>query len=161
MARHAEPGALRLAEPSAYYTQHHAVDAPRIDGVAFQPFWRVRMRTRLDRLFADGAISMLEWRAGLRFRAAVDHLSGERRAYDYVRHERGLGVGAGRLNAMEYLGRVKASLGPISTALVWSCVVDDASWAAVGRWLLIDPKTAKRWTVLSLQVLASMNQRRE
>jgi hypothetical protein len=145
--------------PSAYYRQHHGVEAPRIDNVAFQPYWRIRTRTRLDRLLADGSISLAAWRAGLRFRAAVDHLSGARRSHA-DRVEGGGRSGVGRLDAIEHLGRVKVALGPIATALVWSCVVDDASWSAVGAWLGIDPKTARRWTIVALQALALDEQRR-
>ena len=157
-----DDGTGALTEPSVYFQQHHVLEAPRIDARVFQPFWRVaRPRTRLDRLFADGAISLAVWRSASRFRAAVEHLTGNRRGVD---HQSARGSGGGerglsaimRLSAFAHVRRVQAALGRFATALVWSCVVDNSSWAEVGARLGVDPKTARSWTIAALQALAAM-----
>lgn len=142
--------------PTGFYQQHVAVEAPRVDTVTFRPYWSVRDRTRLDRLLADGSISLREWLAAIRFRDAVRFLAGERRGY--------AGGGAAplrqvtifRFDARSLVRRVRADLGPVATALVWSCAIDDHSWAAIGARFHVDPKTARRWTIVALQALAML-----
>lgn len=145
--------------PTEFYRQHAAVDAPRIDDGAFQPYWRIRTRTRIDRLLADGAISLTTWRAAMRFRYAVDRLAGADRSYTRDRAP-GFGSNLPRLGAIEFVRHVQVTLGAFATALVWSCIVDDMTWAIVGARLHVDPKTARRWTIVALQALASIEQGR-
>jgi hypothetical protein len=145
-----------MSVPSRYYTQHVAVEAPRIDASAFQPYWKIVTRLRIDRLLADGAITIIEWRAAISFRDAVKLLAGGNRGYDRARGSGSSGSGVNRYAALRHVQNVRAMLGPLATALVWSCVIDDRSWAAVGVLFRIDPKTARRWTIAALQALAAM-----
>lgn len=151
------PGPTRFAE------QHAIIEAPQVDEETFRPFWRVvRPRTRLDRLHADGAITDPEWQAARRFRQAVDTMLGLGGDRSYARREgRGDKNGSAsvyavvsRHHAEQFVRRVRAAIGPLGTGLVWSCVVDDAPWSAVGARLQIDAKTARRWTIIALQALA-------
>jgi hypothetical protein len=146
-------------EPSAYYRQHVLVEQPRIDTVTFRPFWSVRDRTRLDRLMADGSISLREWLAAIRFRDAVRFLAGERRGYTGGGAAQSRPAAIFRFDARALVSRVRVELGAVATALVWSCAVDDLSWAATGARFRIDPKTARRWTVAALQALAMLEGR--
>ena len=144
--------------PSAFYRQHFAtIDAPRIDERAFIPFWRIRTRTRLDRLLDERAISPAAWRAAIQFRDAATYLAGERR-YDRSSGGSRAEPGLYRFHARGLMRRVALTLGPLATALVWSCAVDDLSWAAIGARLRVHPKTARRWTIVALQALASLNE---
>jgi hypothetical protein len=145
--------------PNEFYSQHVTAEAPRIDTVTFRPFWSVRERTRLDRLMADGSISLREWLAAIRFRDAVRFLTGERRGYTGGGAAQPRTVTIFRFDAAALVRRVRADLGPVATALAWSCAVDDRSWAAVGARFNIDPKTARRWTVTALQALAMLEGR--
>jgi hypothetical protein len=146
-----------LNGPSAFYTQHVDVEAPRIDAGAFQPYWRIRSHTRLDRLLSERAIGPLEWRAALRFRAAIECLFGDR-CFDRVRGSGGSSGELYRLDAQLFVRKVHLAIGALATALIWSCVIDDDSWSLIGSRLHIDPKTARRWTIAALQALASLNQ---
>ena len=112
--------------PTAFYRQHVATEAPRIDTRTFRPFWSVRDRTRLDRLLADGSIGLLEWRAAIRFRDAVQLLAGERKGERRVGGTtRSRPAAVDRLGASQFVRRVRVGLGPVATALVWSCIVDE------------------------------------
>ena len=143
-------------EPTTFYRQHALVEAPRIDTVTFRPYWSVRDRTRLDRLMADGSISLREWLAAIRFRDAVRYLAGERRGYKGGGAAQSRTVTIFRFDARALVQRVRADLGPVATALVWTCAIDDLSWAAIGARFRVDPKTARRWTVAALQALATL-----
>ena len=59
--------------PSAWYRQHHEVEAPRVDDRHFRPAWRVL--TRLDGLLADRAITAAEWHAAADYRELVDQVA--------------------------------------------------------------------------------------
>lgn len=146
--------------PTAFYRQHREFEAPRIDTVTFRPFWSVRDRTRLDRLLADGSIGLLEWRAAIRFRDAVRSLTGEQRREQAGGAARSRQGSTHRFDAAALVSRVRVGLAPVAAALVWSCVIDDLSWAAVGGQFRIDPKTARRWTIVALQALAMIERGR-
>lgn len=145
--------------PSAFYLQHHAVDAPQVDELVFRPFWRIAgPRTRLDRLFADGAIGFAEWRSGRRLRAAVEHLTGARNGYDRAPASDRRGQSAIlRLDAMAHVRKVTTALGRIATALIWCCAIEDLAWASVGARFRVDPKTARKWTIEALRALAALD----
>jgi hypothetical protein len=141
-------------EPSAFYRQHVLVEQPRIDTLTFRPYWSVRDRTQLDKLMADGSISLREWLAAIRFRDAVRYLAGERRGYEGGGAAQPRTATIFRFDALALVRRVRAGLGPVAAALVWWCAVADESWAAIGARFRIDPKTARAWTIAALHALA-------
>ena len=44
-------------------------------------------------------------------------------------------------------------LGDVIIDLVELCTIEDLSWAALGRRLKVDPKTARAWTITALKAL--------
>lgn len=151
-----------MPEPSPFLRQHHGLEPPAIDMGTWRPYWRVR--TRLDRLLLDGAITSHEWRAAVRLRALceaaqtailpIHRLDGEPRGGDsgpaLVR----------RVDALARLEIVRAGLGSFAVGLLEVCLVDDCSWRYLGHRLGIDPKTARAWTITALHALAALNPRR-
>ena len=64
------------------------------------------------------------------------------------------GYVASRLDALAELRAVRRRLGAFAYGLLEACVVDDCSWAALGRRLHIDPTTARSWSIMALRELA-------
>jgi hypothetical protein len=146
-----------MPEPSPFFRQHHGLEPPAIDWGTWRPYWRVR--TRLDRLLLDGAITPHEWQAAVRLRATIEaarvamlpihRLDGEQ-------HGGSSGPAlARRVDAMARLECVRAGLGSFALGLLEACLVDDASWRYLGARLGIDPKTARAWTIAVIRSLAA------
>ena len=147
-----------MTQPTAHYRQHHEVEAPRIDGHRFQQAWRVR--TRLDALVLDGAITLRQWHAVVGFRDDVETAAMAAwrtpiwlsvTARGSSKHGATVAI---RFDALERLRRIADALGGFACALVEACAVHDWSWAYLGRRLGVDPKTARAWTVLAIKALA-------
>ena len=62
-------------------------------------------------------------------------------------------AGGLRLDALQTMRLVRRRLGPLNSELVEECVIEDAAWAALGRLLHVDPKTARMRTVTALRAL--------
>jgi hypothetical protein len=143
-------------KPTPELAQHHEIEPPRVDQFAFRQAWRIK--TRLDRLLFDGGITPAEWLAAVRFRM-VWH-----RAFVSLwpspRYDVPAGAGAvdpttgTRLDALAEIRELREYLGDMVCDLLELCVIDDISWAALGRRLKIDPKTARAWTLFALKALA-------
>lgn len=144
-------------KPSAQFRQHHNVAEPRIDGRVFHPAWRVV--TRLDGLLDDHSISTMEWRAAVAFRNDVEtSLIGIwRSSLAMPIAVSGSQYGAGVVIRLDVLGRlqvVRRALGAFAYDLLEACAVRDLSWAALGRQLDVDAKTARAWTVVAIKALS-------
>jgi hypothetical protein len=145
-------------EPTAAYRQHFAVVPPRIDAVAYRPYWTVR--TRVDRLLLDGTITLREWRAAVAFRAAL--FATLAASWPARRLDGGTGYGTPgrmievRLDAFARLRRVRHHLGGFAAGLIEVFLIDNENWSEIGRRLGVDPKTAKMWTVASLRALVTV-----
>jgi hypothetical protein len=142
--------------PDAHFRQHHDVEPPRVDERTFRPAWRVR--SRLDQLLLTRAISPLEWRAGARYRLTFDTafagvLPGSRLVRTGSARVADASMTA-RLDALAWLRSHRMRLGTATRDLVEACVVEDLSWAELGRRLGVDPKTARNRTVSALGKLA-------
>ncbi len=121
--------------------------------------------SRLDQLFRDGAIGVSEWRraVGLKF-TYENAYRGTLRGHDWSAvyidrhcHQRsGPEPTAGALDALGRLRVIRSALGASVFALLVGVVVDDKSWAALGKQLGICPKTVKCWTITALQALAAL-----
>ena len=146
-------------KPTAEFEQHHEVEAPRVDQYAFRQAWRVR--TRLDRLLLESAISPEEYMAAVRFRITwqrafvnlwpppIDRGMGVQPA-TYTRADLAL---ARRFEALAQMRELRRLLGDVIIDLVELCTIEDLSWAALGRRLKVDPKTARAWTITALKSL--------
>jgi hypothetical protein len=145
-------------EPSRFYRQHVALDAPEIDTRSFRPYWRVR--TRLDQLLIDRAISHLDWLAGVMFRIWAERALGA--AYggqSLSRADRSpidFSLSAVRqIDARGRLHKIRADLGPIIFGLLELHVVEDRNWQDIARTLRCHPTTARKWTIDALRALAA------
>ena len=116
-----------------FYRQHHAVEAPAVDERQFRTSWRVR--TKLDKLFDDGAIAIDEWRAGLAFRATAEQAT---RTALLTSSWNSIATGKycrpparemteAQPDAVARLRQVSARLGRFTFALLTACLIHDAS----------------------------------
>lgn len=144
-----------MTEPSKFFTQHHAVEPPAIDALAFRPFWHIR--SRLDGLLIDEAISWQAWRAAVAFRTAAEIVLSEtwRSQWAIDRHQPGRsGVTIGRrVDAATRLRVIRHSLGEWKFTLLECHLVDDLSWSELGRKYRVHAKTVRRWTIAALNAL--------
>lgn len=148
-----------IVGPSPYFRQHHAVEAPQIDGAAFRPFWK--LRPRLEQLLIDRAISITEYRAGQIFRMlaeivlAGDWPKSQWLGKTHANSRGGLDLAISRrADALNRLHAIRRELGPVGFALLEYHLVDDLSWRAIGARYCRDPKTVRAWTIAALRALA-------
>lgn len=160
-ARPAPPLPPPTSAPTREYHRHHVVEAPRIDDRHFHPAWRVL--TRLDGLLADGAITTAEWHAAADFRDMAEFALGGAASHSVLTGARTARSVASltadrlvaRLDARSWLDEVARVIGTVPCALIKAFVVDDMSWAAIGRCFGVDPKTARAWVITSIKALAT------
>ena len=141
--------------PTAEFEQHHDIEAPQIDARSFRAGWRVR--TRLDGLLIDGAITPDEWQAGIAFRDTWERALPLRTAALAAAGGGGGDPDAGmlaRLGARTRLRQLGEALGFVSMACLVSCAVQDLPWREVGLRLRVHHETARTMTVRALQALA-------
>jgi hypothetical protein len=147
-----------VTQPTAHYRQHHDVEAPRVDRIAFRPAWRVR--TRLDQLLAHRAIRAQDWHRAVALRDDLELVL--RAAYPATpepgvpsgsRHETPLPA-ISRFDALARVGAICARLGEFACMLLRHALVDDPTWVALGAWLRVDPRTARSWVVRCIKALA-------
>jgi hypothetical protein len=148
-----------VTEPSPQLHQHHAIDPPAIDYATFRPFWRIR--TRLDTLLLDGAISFAVWRAGVAFRTAAEIVIREtwrsRMAETRMAEANAPGgMLARRVDAANQLRAIRAALGGFAFDVLEMHLVEDMSWSELGRRCGVHSKTARAWVVTALQGLAAL-----
>jgi hypothetical protein len=134
----------------------HDVEAPRIDDRHFRPAWRVI--TRLDGLLADKAITAAEWHAADDFRELVDQVRSDPRhsgpsARPEIHFRNWV---AGDLDASARLHQIRAVLGDCVCNLLEAALVQDLSWAALGRHYRCDPKTARAWVIAAIKALRTV-----
>jgi hypothetical protein len=143
-------------EPSPFYRQHVALDAPEINGSSFRPFWRIR--THLDQLALDGTISHAEWLAARQFhRWAAIVLAGAWGSQSLDRTDAApiadSLILARRIDARDALHRVRSELGPVAFALLEAHIVNDETWRQIARRFAVTPPTARKWVIIALRAL--------
>jgi hypothetical protein len=146
-----------MSAPSAFYRQHHQVEAPRVDTVEFRPAWR-----RLDRLrglYDDKHITRYEFACGLMFRVAAEHAIAAgwpppvwRGLGGGVRRDHGLVIT--RLDDINTLRRVEGELGRFACDLILAVIINDFTWRRLADCLGVDPRTVRAWAVLAIKALA-------
>lgn len=144
-------------EPSRFFLQHVALDAPEIDAGSFRPYWRVR--TRLDQLLDDNAITFAQWYSAVTLRAWV--LRGVGGSYGGQSFDRADRPASGfdasavrRIDASGHLDRVSADLGADHCRLLNLFVVWDVNFRDIARVLQVHPTTARKRTIDALRALA-------
>jgi hypothetical protein len=153
---------MNEAAPSVFYRQHHDVEIPRVDDRHFRPAWRVL--TRLDGLLADKAITAAEWHAAADFRELWDQVARSallrspigRASMGIAGHRAFDGSLAGDLDASARLRQIRGVLGAWACTLLEAVLVQDLSWAGLGRHYRCDPKTARAWVIAAIKVLATV-----
>jgi hypothetical protein len=152
---------LAVTEPTKFFRQHHAVEAPAIDDREFRPGWRVR--PKLEQLFIDGAISFAVLRAGMIFRVRAEVVLSQQYPAKWLGVDRGeknrLGFDMSivrRRDAIKQLGDLRRKLGGFAIDLLEAHLVDDLDWAELGRRYGVHGKTARTWTIVTLQALAGV-----
>jgi hypothetical protein len=145
--------------PSPWRRQQGWVEAPQIDGQAFRLYWRAS--SQLVKLLEVDAITPTVWHCAQNFRVLYERAhQGELAAQawdktfidlDCRRLDRAA-PSAGRLGAARKLVALREALGEVGYILVTMVAVEDASWAAIGRRFTVDPKTARSWRIVALQV---------
>ena len=148
-----------MSAPSAFYRQHQSVEAPLIDARHFRQAWRVR--TRLDRLFADRAISARAYRACCEFRDLADCAEAGALGRPGFIGARASGYSGtdrleARLAAQTRLHEIALHLGTIAFALLEMLIVKNLSWTVIGRGFHIDPRTARAWCITVINALAQI-----
>jgi hypothetical protein len=143
--------------PTAFYRQHHVVEAPGIDEREFRPAWRVK--TKLMLLVEFGRIDRRQLEAAAAFKGWCEAI-GHQRTSTWL----GLRVDGGRWpdgpvtvrqldcarrlhDASEALGAERARL------LIWA-LVDDLPWTEIGKRLRLSTKTATCRAVEAIAALA-------
>ena len=145
--------------PSAEYREHHQVEAPRVDDLAFRQGWRVH--TRLRGLKDSGAIDNRQLEAAQTWGRWVEHASGLVTSGWTMRIDRGApGSGTGPRTAPD--GRCPG--GCARAPLPWvqnaprccAVVVDDLSWSRLaGRLGVGSCSTARKRAVEAIVALAA------
>ncbi len=143
--------------PTPEYRQHHNVEAPRIDGQAFQPAWRIR--TRVAVLAERGAIGRSELEAASRWQRWVEVVSrvavqSWERPVD-CSHRPDDGVGDPKLLAADNLKAAATALGQQRSYLLMWSVVGDEAWSQIARRLGVSDKTVVLRVIEALAALAS------
>jgi hypothetical protein len=151
-----------MTEPSPQLHQHHAIEPPAIDYATFRVFWRIR--TRLDTLLLDGAISFAVWRAGVAFRTAAEIViretwrsrMHETRVADVRTPAIAATMSVHRVDAANQLRAIRQALGDFAIDLLEMHLVEDVAWSELGRRCGVHSKTARNWTIAALQGLAAL-----
>ena len=130
--KHPKPAHDLPTPATPEFAQHHDVDArPGSSGQVAG--WRVR--TRLDRLLADGHITASEWQAGDHYRSDYEHgeLGASMSEPGMPRGGSGSGCPtASRLDALNRLRHARAKLQAVEV-VVMDMLAQDQSWSAVMR----------------------------
>jgi hypothetical protein len=132
--------------PSAEFRSHHHVEAPQIDASHFRAGWRTCSRLQglanarlIDVQQLDAAELWGKWAA----RTNAPVTSGWRMRVDGGTSAWGRDPGAHQIDAAKRLRACAAAIGPERVALLHQCIVEDASWASIGRRIHRHCSTAK------------------
>jgi hypothetical protein len=144
--------------PSPFYTQHHEVEAPRIDGAVFHPAWR--RKTRLDLLFEDNSITFREWLAACSWRATVEYIQAAISPRSTLLSLDN-GVAGGWhdlkpevLDAGRRLSRLARAFRPGEISPLMNFLVNDVPFVLLAEYWEVDPRTAKKLLLNLLRRLA-------
>lgn len=152
----APPHGVATARPTAQFTHHHDVAAPRVDSTAFRQGWQVA--TRLNALFEAGRVDREAWDIAHEWRRWVEITTPYRvQSWDMRVDQSRVANDAAmllRVNAATKLREAAESLGELRTRLLAACVVRDQPWTEIGKLLRASDKTARDYVVEALAALA-------
>jgi hypothetical protein len=145
-----------MAEPTPFFRQHHAIEAPAIDQWHFRTYYRVW--TRLDQLKADHAISPYVWLCGCEYRHIAELvLSDDWKCPSFE----AIGAGGipydpsrGRIDAGNRKAEIRKHLGAFAVNLLELHLVGDLPWETLGKLYGVHRKTVRGWTIECLEGLA-------
>jgi len=143
-----------MTEPSGFFRQHHAVEAPAIDGAHFRQHWSVV--PKLEQLKTDRAISWSVWLAAVEFRRVLEIVLMDQwkpPSFDHVGGGGGFDPGPRRIDALKRKAIVRGHIGSWAVDLLELHLVADLPWEDLGRRYGVHRSTARRWTIHTLEVL--------
>jgi hypothetical protein len=143
-----------MTVPTAQRARRNDIAPPRMDRSHRRPGWQVR--TRLEALRADDAITSSQYDAGEQFRRLREQAFPAMRSPLAAVGSRGSYAAGAPESALAALGRLRAwhaGLGDLAFLLLEACCVDDQPWAEIARRLRIHRDTARRWTITALVAL--------
>ena len=153
--KHPKPAHDLPTPATPEFAQHHDVDArPGLSGQVAG--WRVR--TRLDRLLAEGRITASEWQAGDHYRSDYEHgeLGASMSEPGMPRGGSGSGCPtASRLDAQRRLSLAREKMHP-TQVIVLDMLVQDKPWLAIMRKVLC---TKSHVIVIACSALTKLDQR--
>lgn len=136
----------------------YELEAPLVDADHFRPFWR--RSTQIDRLFADGSIGTLDYRAALAYRHLAKSIAaaswGALRVETSDRPSGHDGSAIHRVSASQRLLWVRRRIGSPAARLCDQVIVADLPWAELGRRYELDPKTARVHAIAAIALLPAV-----
>jgi hypothetical protein len=132
------------------------VQAPRIDGTAFRPGWRVA--TRLDSLLEAGRIDREAWDAAREWRRWAETIHPSRgQPWDVRVDVSAAPSDAGMLSRVRVATKLRdaaEAIGPLRVKILEAVIVHDRSWVELGRAMKISDKTAAARAAEAVTALA-------
>jgi hypothetical protein len=152
-----QPLAFVSNAPSAFYRQHHVVEAPAINEREFRPAWRVKSRLillveyeRIDRRQLEAAVAFKGWCE------AVGRLKSS--TWLAVRVDGGRSpenlIAPNQLDAARRLDAARLALGRDRIKLLFWAIVDELPWDRIAQRLGLSGKTATCRAVEAIAALA-------
>jgi hypothetical protein len=136
----------------------YELEAPLVDADHFRPFWR--RSTQIDRLFADGSIRTLDYRAALAYRHLAESIAaaawGALRVETSDRPSGHDGSTVHRISASQRLVCVRREIGSAAARLCDQVIIADLPWAELGRRYELDPKTMRSRAIAAIALLPAV-----
>jgi hypothetical protein len=143
--------------PALAYRRHfHGIEAPRVDGAAFRPGWRVCIK--LDSLLEQGRLDREQYDAAHWLRRLLEVIAPSRVQSWEIRVDTsraGNDGGAGRrIDAAARVREAAEAIGQLRVKIIETVTVRDCSWAELGKLMQCSDKTATQRCVEAIAALA-------
>lgn len=146
-----------MTEPSPFYRQHVALDAPVVDATANRPWWSVR--NHIGQLLAEKAITKAQAHAFAIFQILVEIAHpGSFRTQSFERRDTAGDptiIMARRIEAASKLVTVREHIGADSYKVLLAHALSNAKWRVLAQAFGVHPRTLRRQTIKALQRLAA------
>jgi hypothetical protein len=143
--------------PTAFYRQHHRVEAPAIDEREFRPAWRVK--TKLMLLLECDRIDRRQLEAATAFKGWCEAIGRQRTStwlavrVDSGRRPDGL-ITTNQIDAAGRLADATRTLGRERIRLLHWSLIDDLPWIEIGKRIGLHQRTAIVRVVEAIAALA-------
>jgi hypothetical protein len=147
--------AVATARPTPEFARRYDVLAPRVDDRTFRQGWMVQ--TRLQALFEQGQITREERDIAFQWKRHAETITPSHVQPWQVRVDTSITAtdsgAVHRVHAATVIREAAAVLGPLRVKLLEWSVLEDRSWAEVGRLVRLSDKSAKEHAVEAIQAL--------